>query len=490
MVAEAYPADQLVATISSTSKSSCGNIRSRETTTEYDLVVVGGGAGGIAAARAGVRRGWHTLLIQDGRLGGDCTFTGCVPSKTLIEATAAGRSFSDAIYILHEVVEQIAATESAVVLVSEGIDVIMGRARFTGPKSLSVGDRAIRGGRVVVATGSSPMVPSIPGLDQFAYLTNETVFDLAELPRSLAVLGGGAIGCELAQVFGRFGTEVHIFEAEDRILPREEPEVSVVLANVLAAEGVSLHLGTKVARVERLLDAQGVRVLLADGSDLVAEQLLVAVGRRPATEGLDLAVGGIEVDERGFIRTDQHLRTSVPGVYAVGDVTGLLLFTHAADEMGRLAVANAFRRFRASAFDTSTIPWVTFTDPEIAHVGLTESQAVARRARVSFVPMAAVDRAIVAKRTEGFVKLIAGSRPLLRGIGGGELLGATIVAPRAGEMIHEVALAMRTRMFTGRLAQTVHAYPTWSTGIRQAAAQFFFEIDGRGARPAKRRTNE
>jgi len=453
----------------------------------YDLAVIGGGAGGLAAARAGGRHGLRTVLVSDGALGGDCTFTGCVPSKTLIEAAAEGLPFPEAAARMRAVVSQVAATEDAGVLRREGVEVVEGWARFSGPRALSVDGQSIRAKVVVVATGSRPAVPPITGLDAVPFLTNETVFDLVELPASIAILGGGAIGCELAQAFRRFGSDVQVVEGEDRLLPREEPEASAVLAGVFAAEGIGVHLGASVARVEQAVSGGGIRLERSDGSSIDAETLLVAVGRRPATAGLDAEAGGIELDERGFIGTDRFLATSATGVYAVGDVTGRLLFTHAADEMGRLAVRNAsarLGRLGRQAFDTSSIPWVTFCDPEIARVGLTEAQAAETGGKVAFVPMSEVDRAIAAGRTEGFVKLIAGPRPLLRGTGGGRLLGATIVAPRAGEMVHEVALAIRTAMFTGRLAQTVHAYPTWSTSLRQAAAQFFMETNGRRARPA------
>ncbi|MHB1504654.1 MAG: dihydrolipoyl dehydrogenase family protein [Acidimicrobiales bacterium] len=453
----------------------------------YDLAVIGGGAGGLAAARAGRRHGLRTVLVSDGALGGDCTFTGCLPSKTLIEAAAAGLSFAEASARMRAVVSQIAATEDAGVLRHEGVEVVEGSARFSGARVLSVDGQPIRAKVVVIATGSRPAVPPLPGLDAVPFLTNETVFDLDELPGSIAILGGGAIGCELAQAFRRFGSQVQVVEGEDRLLPREEPEASAVLAGVFAAEGIGVHLGASVARVEQATSGGGIRLVRSDGSSIGAETLLVAVGRRPATAGLDAEAGGVKLDERGFVRTDRFLATSASGVYAVGDVTGRLLFTHAADEMGRLAVRNArarLGRLGRRAFDASSIPWVTFCDPEIARVGLTEAEAAEVGGRVAFVPMSEVDRAIAAGRTEGFVKLIAGPRPVLRGTGGGRLLGATIVAPRAGEMIHEVVLAIRTAMFTGRLAQTVHAYPTWSTSLRQAAAQFFMETDGRRARPA------
>jgi len=450
----------------------------------YDLIVVGGGAGGIAAARAGARRGLRTAIVQDGRVGGDCTFTGCVPSKTLIEAASQGLSFAEAMSRMHVVVEQIASTESPDALGREGVEVIEGRAGFVGTRTLAVGARTLQADRVVLATGSAPAHPSIPGLAGLDYLTNENIFELSTLPSSLAVLGGGAIGCELTQVFARFGCTVHVVEAAERLLAREEPEASAAVARALRSEGVTLRLGTNVTAVERTSDQKSMRLRLGDDA-IEMEQLLVAVGRRPVTEGLDPDAGGVELDDHGFIRTDRHLRTTAAGVYAVGDVTGRMPFTHAADEMGRIAVRNATRRLRRSGFAMTSIPWVTFTDPEVARVGLSEEEAASSgRALVAFLPMEEVDRAVLAGRTEGFVKLIVGPRRLVGSAGGGVVLGATIVAPRAGEMIHEIALAMRTNAFAGRLAQTVHAYPTWSTAIRQAAAQLFFEVDGRAARRA------
>lgn len=460
-----------------------------QTPDDFALVVIGGGAAGLAAARAGARRGARTLLVSDSPLGGDCTFTGCVPSKTLIESAARRLPFETAAARIRQVVASIAATEDANVLRSEGVEVSAGRAHFVGPAELSVDGHRVRAPRMVVATGSEPAVPPIPGLDRVAYLTNETIFDLERLPTSIAMLGGGPIGCELAQAFARLGAEVHVFEAESRLLPREEAEASEVIGTVLAGEGVNLHLGVKVTNVAPTDRSGGARLEGSDGSSVEVDALLVATGRRPRTAALDPAAAGITLDERGFVRTDRFLATSAPGVYAAGDVTGRLAFTHAADEMGRLAVGNALRRggrLGRRAFDTAAVPWVTFCDPEVARVGMSEEQAVSAGGRVALVPFSELDRAITAGRTEGFVKLIAGPRTGLGNAGGGRVLGATIVAPRAGEMIHEVALAIRTGMFAGRLAQTVHAYPTWSSAIRQAAAQLFMEVDGHTARPAVR----
>lgn len=448
----------------------------------YDLVVVGGGAAGLSAARSGARRGARTLLVERGRLGGECTFTGCVPSKALIEAAAERRSFADALVAMRAAVATIAATEDEAALAREGIEVLRSSARFVAPRTLAVGGQTVRARRLVLATGSAPALPPIPGLAESGYLTNESVFELERLPSSLVVLGGGPIGCELAQAFARFGAEVQLVESGDRVLSKEEPAASAVIAAALEADGVTLHLGRRAGAVRA--SGGGVAVELEDGSPLLADAVLVATGRTPRIAELDCAVGGVALDGRGYIRTDDRLRTTAPGVYAVGDVTGRLQFTHAGDEMGRIAVANALGRLRRRRFDASAVPWVTFCDPEVARVGPSEAEAVHRRARVALLPMTAVDRAVAAGRTEGFIQLLAAPRSLLGFAGGGRVLGATIVAPRAGELIHEVALAVRTGAFTGRLAQTVHAYPTWSTAIRQAAAQFFMEVDGRRARPA------
>jgi pyruvate/2-oxoglutarate dehydrogenase complex dihydrolipoamide dehydrogenase (E3) component len=451
---------------------------------EYDLIVLGGGAAGLGAARAAARRRAKTLLVSDGPPGGDCTFYGCVPSKTLIESARAGLPYPAAAQRIRQAVAAIAATEDAVALRAEGVDVADGRAEFLGPGRIRVDGRVVAARRFVIATGSRPAVPPIPGLATVPYLTNETVFDLRQLPTSLAVLGGGASGCELAQAYTRLGSRVTVVEALDRLLPGEEPEASRVIAEVFAREGVDVRVGARVAAVSTA--GPGVRLDLAGGQVVEAQHLLVAVGRSPITDGMGLDVAGVRVDGRGYVVTDDHLATSAPGVHAAGDVTGRLLLTHAAFAQGRIAAGNALsgarRRTRYRAHAT---PWVTFTEPEVARVGLTEADAAGRGGRVAWLPMAEMDRAIAAAATDGFVKLLAGPRRLLRNAGGGRILGATIVAARAGEMIHELALAMATGMFTGRLAASIHAYPTWSYGVQLAAAQFFMPVAGRRARPTE-----
>lgn len=449
----------------------------------WDLIVIGGGAAGLGAARAGAAAGARVLLVAEGEIGGECTFTGCVPSKTLIEAAARGTAYPAAIAAVRHAVAAIAATETPDALGREGIEVLRGLAAFTSPREVSVGGRGLGARAFVVATGSQPSVPPVPGLAGIGYLTNETIFGLGELPGRLAVLGGGPVGCELAQAFARLGSQVTVIEAAPRLLPAADPEASQVVAEVFGAEGISVRTGAAAASVKQ--NKKEVALTLASGEEVTADRLLVVTGRRPVTGDLGVEAAGIRLDQQGCIVTDRHLATTARGIYAAGDVTGRMPFTHAAFAMGRLAARNALRRRWSppGTFETAAIPWVVFTDPEVAQVGLTEAEAATQAgARVAWLPVREVDRAVTAGRVGGFVKIIAGRRRVLGSAGGGRVLGATIVAARAGEMIHEPALAMRTGMFAGRLAQATHAYPTWSLAIQQAAAQFFGEFGGRTAR--------
>ena len=431
------------------------------------------------------------MLVQDGPPGGDCTFTGCVPSKTLLAAGARGDTFADALRTVHATIARIAATEDVDTLRREGMEVVAGRGAFVDGSTISVDGSRFRSPRIVIATGSRPALPPVEGLADSSPLTSESLFDLTERPEHLVVLGGGPIGCEMAQAFIRLGTKVTVVEREDRLLPRDEPEVGEVVRTVLERQGVDVRTGAEVTLAGRR-SSSGRPVVHLDGTGPIeADEVLVAAGRTPVTLGLEVDRAGVRLDHRGAVAVDATMATSAPGVWAVGDVTGRMQFTHAAGRMAMVATANAFGRKIGprQRFEEPLIPWVTFTDPEVAHVGMTESDAADHGGRVAWLQLDEVDRALTSGQTDGFVKLIAGPRRLIGNVGGGRLLGATIVAPRAGEMIHEVALAMRTNMFTGRLAQTVHAYPTWSMAIQEAAAQFFFEHKGRSSRPAVARNS-
>lgn len=446
-----------------------------------DLLVVGGGTAALSVARTARRRKASVVLVSDGPLGGDCTFTGCVPSKTLL--SSGHLRFEQAIARVHATIASIAADEDAETLRKEGIHVVEGTAEVLSRKEVRVGAQTFRPGKLVLALGSQPVVPPIDGLDQVPYLTNENLFDLTALPKHLIVLGGGAIGAEMAQAFRRFGAQVTVLEASDRILSKEEPQASEVVTARFRELGIAVRTGEKMTGVTR---SRGVLTVTTDKGSVKGSHLLVAVGRTPLVRGVDAL--RLKQAKNGALEVDLRMRTSVKGVYAAGDCTGRLPFTHAADEMGRVAVGNALGRLPLK-FAEHAVPWVTFTDPEVARLGLSEAEAAeqVKGARVVEVPMSEVDRARTSERTEGFVKLVVGPKLLTRNLGGGKVLGATIVSPRAGEMIAEVVLAARAGLFAGRLAQATHAYPTWSLGVQQAAAQLFADgYGGRKPRPAQR----
>jgi pyruvate/2-oxoglutarate dehydrogenase complex dihydrolipoamide dehydrogenase (E3) component len=457
----------------------------------FDLAVIGGGTAGLVAAQTAAAMRRRVLLVSDGPLGGECTWNGCVPSKALIEAAgvhqaaataarfginvgAVSVDFPAVMKRVHSVIDGIAGYEDAQHLEAAGITVRRGRAVLVDAHSVEVGDDRFSATKVIVCTGSRPDIPAIDGLDGVHFLTNETVFELREQPRSLVVLGAGAIGLELAQAFARLGTQVDVVDAAVDFLPREDPDVAAVARHILESEGVRLHLGVEPLRVANDDGAVALTLSGAAGERLVrGDQLLVATGRRANVDDFGLETIGVRITTDG-IAVDSHLRTSVPGVFAAGDVTGVLPFTHVAAYQGRLAARNAFGRQHAASY--RVIPWVIFTDPEIAHVGLTEPEARrahGSRVRTAHLPYTAIDRAVIAGRPRGMIKVITAGKPFLGHAGGGTLLGAHIVGRGAGELIHEFVIGMQMRAFSGRLAQAIHAYPSMSVGVQQAVAQLF-----------------
>ncbi len=454
-----------------------------------DVAILGGGAAGLAAAREARRRGASATLINNGPLGGDCTFTGCVPSKSVIEAARDGASFAEAFDRARRVVATVAAAENATVLRAEGVEVIEAEGELVGPGELRVGNELIRAKGVLLALGSRPAVPPVPGLAEARPLTSETLWSLDSAPASLAVIGGGPMGCELSQALATLGVSVTLIEMAPRVLAGEEPAASAVVLDALTKAGVDVRVDAGVASVAPAADGTtGHRLELTDGSVVAAERILVAAGRRANTDRGGLIEAGIRLTDRGRIETGPDLSTNLAKTWAAGDVTGLLDLTHAADHMGRLVATNILRPVLKARFKRHEMPRVTFTSPEVASVGFSEAEAAERwgsKARVAELPLTAHDRALASEATEGYLKLIAGPKRPTGTLGGGRLVGATVVAERAGELVAELALALRLGTYVGRLALTVHPYPSWSYAIPKTAAQFFTETDGHVARPAR-----
>ncbi len=444
----------------------------------YNLVVIGGGTAGLVSAAGACGLGARVALVERDRLGGDCLNVGCVPSKALLrsaraaaDARAAGTfgvrvaaapavDFPAVMDRLRRLRAGLAPNDSAERLRGLGVDVFFGEARFVGRDSVAVGGVRLEFARAVIATGARPAVPDLPGLEATGYLTNETVFNLTSLPGRLAVLGGGPIGCELGQAFARLGSEVTIVGREAVLLPRDEPDATAVVAAALLRDGVRLGLGREVigARPEagsKLLDFK-------HDTSLCADEILVAAGRKPNVEGLSLESAGVEYDRAG-VRVDDHLRTTNPRVYAAGDVCSRFQFTHAADAMARVVIQNAlfFGRARASAL---TIPWCTYTEPELARVGLTAAEAADRGIPTdTFVQeMNAVDRAVLDGEEEGFLKVHVRR-------GSDRIVGATAVGNSAGAMITELTLAMTAGVGLRTLARTIHPYPTQGEAVKKVA---------------------
>lgn len=457
----------------------------------YDLVVVGGGAAGLVASTIAASLGARVVLVEQAEPGGDCLFSGCVPSKSLIASAKLAQSlrtadrlglepaepridFARVMERVETVIERAGARDTAEHLESQGVEVVRAVGRFIGPGLIEADRSRLPYRSALIATGSRPALPPIPGLEEADPLTNETVWALRELPARLAILGGGATGVELGQAFARLGSRVEIIEAERELLPREEPEAGRFVADTLEAEGVVVHRGVRAELVEP-------GALVAGGRRIEFDRLLVALGRRPHTEGLGLADVGVELTRSGAVQVDNRLRTTGKRIWAAGDVTGQLYFTHVAGYHGLVAAANALFRVRRR-IDHSTVPWVTFTDPELARVGLTEAQA---RERLGSDPLvfrhdyAESDRALAAEEARGFAKLVCDAR--------GRLLGATIVAPAAGESIAEVARLVRQREKVASLSQQVHAYPTFTEGPARAADDWWRHkyLNPRGRRRLK-----
>lgn len=441
----------------------------------WDLVVVGGGTAGIVAAKTASRLGARVLLIERHKTGGDCLWTGCVPSKSILavahfaalskSGADMGITISNATTVfpavmkyVKSVINEIAPQDSLATLRTEGVTVIQGNALFTSPTSISIDGVKHGFTKAVIATGASPAVPAIPGLRESNYLTSENIWELEKLPQKLVILGAGSIGCELGQALKRLGSEVTLIDGAERILPREDECASKLLADQLISEGVKIVTSAKVKGIET--NARGEGWILFDSPDSVGEKIvfdriLIAIGRSPRTSGLGLEDAGVEITKQGFVITSRSLRTTNRNIWAAGDITGHPQFTHVAGVHGSTATSNAILGLSRKA-EVTVIPRVTFTDPEIAAVGVT-TNTDNPKLRVLERTNREVDRAITESRRNGTTRIVIDSK--------GRIVGGLVVGPRAGEGLAEITLAIRMRLTTRDIASTIHPYPTYGDGL-------------------------
>ena len=464
-------------------------MRMKETAGKYNLAIIGGGSAGLMVAAGAAGMGARVALVEQGPMGGDCLNHGCVPSKALLHearlaafsrrlaggvpAPTSENDWTRAAARVREAVETIAPHDSVERFQSLGVDVFQGRGKLAGNSAVEVslndgGRKTIRAHSIVLAMGSSPLLPPVEGLAEAGCLTNETVFAMPELPRRVAVLGGGPIGAELGQALARLGAQVTIIEMLPHLLPREDEDAAAVVADSLRRDGITLHTGTMVSRIETAGNLRRIFCLAGAGNGrekkelaLETDAILAAFGRKPNSGGAGLEEAGMEM-HRGFIRVDKHMRTSLKNVFACGDITGPYLFTHTANQQARVVIQNALLPVKAS-FNDRVIPWCTFTEPELARVGLNETQAREQGLphRVLRIPFSGIDRAVCERDTGGFLKVLTPP-------GRDDILGATLVGAHAGELIHEIVLAMSAGIRLSTLANTIHIYPTRAEVFRRA----------------------
>jgi pyruvate/2-oxoglutarate dehydrogenase complex dihydrolipoamide dehydrogenase (E3) component len=451
----------------------------------YNLVVVGGGTAGLVTAAGAAGLGASVALVEKNLMGGDCLNFGCVPSKALVRAARAAADMRDAgVYGIESVDvkvdfgrvmermrrlrAELSAKDSARRFRDQlGVDVFIGEARFSNVDTVEVGGQTLRFRKACIATGARAAAPPINGLAKAGYLTNETVFSVTELPRRVAVLGAGPVGCEMSQTLRRFGAEVTLLERGPHILPREDEDAAQLVAQAILRDGARLLTKTTVKSVER---RGGEKILPFDQSgdpaELVVDEILVGAGRAPNVTGLGLEDAGVEYDEVRGVKVDDRMRTTNRRIFAAGDVASRFKFTHMSDATARIVIRNAlfFGRDRMSAM---TVPWCTYTDPEVGHVGLNECEARERGLAVTtFVQeFGDVDRAVVDGEVSGFVKVHVRQ-------GGDEIVGATIVARHAGEMLSELTLAIARGVGLGAIASVIHPYPTQADAIKKVADAF------------------
>jgi pyruvate/2-oxoglutarate dehydrogenase complex dihydrolipoamide dehydrogenase (E3) component len=457
----------------------------------YDLVVIGAGTAGlvVAAGAAGLGLGLKIALVEKSLMGGDCLTLGCVPSKCVIRSSrvvaemqhsapfgiqppeAIAINFAAVMQRMRRIRAEISHHDSAARFSKLGIDVFLGRAEFVARDAIAVKDSQLRFKKAVIATGARATHPAIPGLREAGFLTNETVFSLTENPKRLAVIGGGPIGCELAQAFQRLGSQVTLVHKNSHLLDREDGDAAEIIQQQFLKENIQLILGSNLEKVETT-DEGKVLSYQQNGSlqTLVVDEILVGAGRSPNVESLNLTAVGVEYDAQRGVLVNDYLQTTNPRIYAAGDVCMNWKFTHAADAAARIVIKNTlFSPFGLgrSKLSSLVMPWVTYTDPEVAHVGLYKQEAQAKGVDVDVIhiPFSTVDRALADGEPEGFVKI-------LHRRGSDQILGATIVARHAGEMISEITLAIVAKQGLSKLSSVIHPYPTQAEAIKKAADSY------------------
>lgn len=455
-------------------------------TGRYNLVVIGAGTAGLVTAAGAAGLGAKVALIERHLMGGDCLNTGCVPSKSIIRSAKAmhavlkakefgievnqadvSANFMLVMERMRRLRSEISHLDSAQRFKALGVDVFIGEGKFLNQNTIQVDEQKINFKRAVITTGARAAVPPIEGIEQAGYLTNENVFTLTELPKRLAVIGAGPIGCELAQTFARFGSEVTLLQSHAQILPREDPDAARIIQSQLESDGVKMIMNAKTTQVRKLEQSKQLTISSENQTfHLEVDEILVSAGRAPNVQGLNLEKAGVEYDNRKGISVNDYLQTSNPAIYSAGDICSRYQFTHSADFQARIVIGNSLFKGWSKASQL-LIPWCTYTDPEIAHVGLYEHEAHEQNIPIqTFVQeLDGVDRAILDGETNGFVKVHIKQ-------GTDRILGATIVAAHAGDLISEITVAMKSGMGLKKLASVIHPYPTQADAIRKIGDQY------------------
>lgn len=453
---------------------------------DYDLTVIGGGVGGLNVASGAAQLGARVALIEKNKLGGDCLYTGCVPTKTLIHSakmvsntkrskeyglneTNVSFDFKNVMNHMRDVIAKAGERDDPKRFENMGVKVIFANGRFLDPHTFEFDGHKITSRKFVIATGSRAVAIPIKGLENIKYLTNESALGLDYLPESIIILGAGPIGLEFAQMFARFGSKVIVLEKMGQVLPREDKEVADILESILKEEGIEIYTCVNVDHVKQEGD---IKVVVAECSGqprtFQANEFMIAIGRAPNLEGLNLEAAGIKAEKKGIL-VNKYMRTTAKNIWACGDVTGQYLFTHVAEYQAGLVIPNALIPFVKRKSDYRIVPWVTFTDPELGRVGLTEDEARQRYKQVKVYKynVKDLDRAIIEGEAKGIIKIVCTTR--------GMILGAHVLAPHGGEIVHEFILAMKSNLRVRNISETIHVYPTLAQAVKRTTDKYYAE---------------